>query len=253
MPSSLRSTVLALGVVTALVSGCTADGERSPGDPVTTAEARSLARVLLNDYRAGGADFVVTAPFGDSALLTLTGEIDFRRSVGRAEAVTSTGESRTEDTRTVFFTRDDLWFGQVPGLSDALAAAGLPSAVYVRRPVAGPGEDPELIDVLVQVLLNLASSSADNPRAFTDGGYTWQGQRSVDGRLTSLFRLHEGRTVAVAPSGDLLVQYETPLQDGGVEVTVTLSGHGPRRVDVPAEEETISVEDQPALMAGLGL
>jgi hypothetical protein len=252
--------LLALGVAVSLTlpaSGCSTAGseDRRPGDRVTEAEAQSLARLLYRNQQRGGADFVVTAPYSDAAMLTLTGEIDFRHSVGRAQVVTSFSEGREDDTRTVFFSPEHVWFGDVPGLADALADAGAVDAAYLRRPVTtgGLGEEPLLIDVLIELLLNLSAGTADEPDAFLGGGYAWLGQRSVDSQLTSLFSLHEGRTVAVAASGDLLTQFVTPLPGTDVDVTVTLSDHGPRRLDLPADEETAEADEHPGVAAGFGV
>jgi hypothetical protein len=294
-----RLSLLGLGLSVALVTGCSAaQADRSTGDPVTAEEAEVLAGLLHENHVRGGADFVVTAPYSDDALLTLTGSIDFRRSVGRAQAVTSFSDGRAEDTRTLFFTPDALWIGDVPGLDDALAADGAPDATYLRRPlIASPDEEPAeqepadeaadeaadekpadeaadeepadaagdggaeqvdgdptpLVDVLAELLLNLSARTADEPGSFLGGGYTWEGQRSIDSRLASLFGLPEGRTVAVGASDDLLTQFGTPLAGGDVDVTVTLSDHGSRRIDVPAEDETVDADDHPEVAAALGL
>jgi hypothetical protein len=252
--------LLALGMTLALAlaaSGCSAGAaeDRRPGDSVTQAEAQTLAQLLYRNHQRGGADFVATAPYSDEAMLTLTGEIDFRRSAGRAQAVTSFSDGREDDTRTLFFTPDHVWVGDVPGLADALAGAGAADAVYLRRPVTtrtAAGE-PLLIDVLVELLLNLSAGTADQPEAFLGGGYSWLGQRSIDSRLTSVFSLREGRTVAVSASGDLLTQFVTPLPGTDVDVTVTLSDHGPRRLDLPGVEETAEAGDHPDLAAGFGV
>lgn len=255
MRSRARVLLLAVGLALSLVTACTApdDGDRRPGDPVTAAEAATLAGLLNRNLERGGADFVVTAPYSDAAMLTLTGEVDFRRSVGRAQAVTTFSDDRPDDTRTLFFTAEHVWFGDVPGLAESLAAAGSPDAAYLRRPVTTAGESPLLVDVLVEIVLNLAARTDDDPRAFQDHGYTWEGQRSIDSRLTSLFAVEDGPTVAVGASDDLLAQFRTPLPGGGYEVTVTLSDHGPRRLDVPAEEETADVADHADLAADLGV
>ena len=248
--------MLVTGLALALLTGCTSDGaDRRPGDAVTREEADALAELLHRNRERGGADFVITAPYGEDVVLTLTGEVDFRESLGRAQAVTSFGDGRPDDVRTVFFTAEDIWVGDVPGLSEALAAAGEPTAVYLRRPTtAGTDEGtPLLVDVLVEVLLNLSSPTADDPRAFLDDGYSWQGQRSIDSRLTSLFGLPDGRTVAVAASGDLLTQFVTPLAGGEVDVTVTLADHGPRTLAVPSEEETADAAEHPDIAASLGI
>jgi hypothetical protein len=219
---------------------------------VTAAEARLLAGLLHRNVEEGGADFVVTAPYGRTTVLTLLGEIDFRDGTGHAQAVTTFGDGRADDVRTVFFTADDLWVGDLPALPVALQADGIG---YLRRPlsVADDGDGAVLLDVVATVLLDLGAPTADDPRAFLGGEYTWRGQRSIDGRLTSLFRLHDRRTIAVGAADDLLVQYATPLADGTVEVTVTLSDHGPRTVAVPTEEETALAADHPEIAAALGV
>ena len=255
MRSRVRALLLALGMALSLLPACTApdDVDRRAGDPVTAAEAQTLARLLHRNLEGGGADFVVTAPYSDAAMLTLTGEIDFRRSIGRAQAVTSFSDGRVDDTRTLFFDDEHLWLGDVPGLAESLAGAGVPGAAYLRRPLSTAGESPLLVDVLVEILLNLSARTDDDPRAFQGTGYTWQGQRSIDSRLTSLFALQDGRTVAVGASDDLLIQFVTPMPGSSFEVTVTLSDHGPRRLAVPADEETADVADHADLAAAFGV
>jgi hypothetical protein len=257
MPPRACRLLVAAGVSLALVTGCTAagGGDRSPGDPVTEADAQALSELLQRNQQRGGADFVVTAPYGDGELLTLTGSVDFRNGVGRAQAVTSFDDGRADDVRTLFFTDDDVWVGDVPGLVDALTGSGAAEATYLRRPVTTGAEDgvPLLIDVLTRVLLNLSARQADDPRAFLDGDYTWQGQRSIDSRLTTLFGAPGGRTVAVDASEDLLTQFVTTVGGSAFDVTVTLSEHGMRRIDLPAEEETASAAEHPDVAAALGI
>jgi hypothetical protein len=103
------------------------------------------------------------------------------------------------------------------------------------------------------VLLNLSSRTADDPRSFVDAGYTWEGQRSIDSRLTSLFGLADGRTVAVAATDDLLTQFVTPLAGGKIEATVTLSDHGTRSLPSPAPEETAEADQHQEIAAAFGV
>lgn len=243
----------ALGLLLALGAGCADDGaRRDAGEALTEADADLLAGLLQRNHEQGGADFVVTVPFGRQAVLTLTGEVDFRAGTGRAQAVTSTGG--TEDARTVFFTRDELWFGDVPGVADALAETG---QSYLSRPIAVDSEQPPLVDVLVTVVLGLAADDADDPAAFLGDGYSWQGRRSIDGRPTELFGMPGNRTVAVSSTDDVLVQFATPLPAGpgadDLEATTTLADHGRRSLDLPPEEQTAPVADHPELAAALGL
>lgn len=253
MRSQARALLLALGLALSLLPACSAgdEADRRPGDPVTAAEASTLAGLLHRNLQRGGADFVVTAPYG-SAVLTMTGEVDFRRTVGRAQAVTTFGDGRPDDVRTVFFTDEHIWLGNVPGLADSLAGAGAAGAAYLRRPVPSPAGSPVLVDFALGILLNLSAPRDDDPDAFRHGGYTWEGQRSIDSRLTSLFALHGGRAVAVG-TGGLLTQFVTPLPGGDSEVTVTLSDHGRRRLAVPAEQKTADAADHPDLAAAFGV
>lgn len=252
-----RPLLVAVGLTLALLAGCASDSDldRHPGDPVTEAEASALADLLHRNHTHGGADFVISAPYADGVVLTVTGEVDFRGATGRAQAVTTFADGRADDTRTIVFSREDVWSGDLPGLAEALARNGARGASYLRRPVTTGSEDlqPVLLDVLLEVLLNLSAQRADDPQAYLDGSYTWEGQRSIDSRLTSLYGLHDDRVVAVAAAGDVLAQFETPLADGDLDMTVTLSEHGRRVVDVPAEAETAEAADHPDIAARYGI
>jgi hypothetical protein len=249
--------VLSLLVLLGLVAGCGSDGttDQAPGDPVTQEQAGVLAGLLYQDFQAGGADFVVSAPYAESATLTLTGEIDFVGSIGRAQAVTKYSDGRPDDSRTLFFTGTDLWFGSVPGLSAALTSAGLPDAQYLRRPVAttSPQGTASLIDVLVQMVPRLSARSADDPGSFVQNQYTWQGSSSVNGQLASLFRSGTGTTIAVGAESKQLVQYVTRLPDQTFDVTITLTDHGSREIDLPADDETVDAAAHPEVAAAVGV
>jgi hypothetical protein len=243
--------VPALGLVAGLVTGCSSgDVERKAGDPVTAQDAAALAGLLHRDYVHAGADFVVTAPYGQDTVLTLTGEVDFRHEIGHARAVTSFGDGRPDDVRTIVFTAEELWVGG-PGLAEGLVADGVPSAVYLHRALTGGGADatPPLVDAVLEVLLNLSARTDDQPRSFLAAGYTWQGQRSIDSRLTSLFGLRDGRTVAVDASDHLLTQFVTPLTGDGHDVTVTLSDHRPRTLETPDPAQSAEAAAHPDLAA----
>jgi hypothetical protein len=246
----LLAAVAALATV---LAGCSDDDptQRVSGDPVTTDEAQVLSQVLYADRQSGGADFEVSAPYAEGAVLTLTGEVDFSRGIGRAQAVTSYTDGQPDETRTLFFTETDLWQGDVPGLGDALTAAGLPAAGYARRPIATTGSTgtASLLDVLVQMVTRLSARAADDPRSFEK--YTWAGSESVNGQLASVFRSGTGAQIAVAAESKLLVQYVTTLQD--FQVTITLADHGDREITLPADTDTVDTTAHPEIAAALGL
>jgi hypothetical protein len=250
------TVALVLALVMALLAGCSSSdaATRTPGDPVTADEAAVLADLLHQNFEAGGADFTETAPFADGAVLTLTGSLDFRSSTGRGTAVTSYTNGQPSDTRSVFFTAKDIWFGDIPGLPDALAGAGLPAAQYVRRPLAAVGSNgqAQLVDVLAQVVLNLSSRSSDDPRSFQQGGYTWQGSRSIDGRLANVYGLAGGGRVAVG-SDKRMLQYVAPLPGQQFQVTITLPTKGQRTIDLPSDAHSVDATQHPDVAAKVGV
>ncbi|MCU1646637.1 MAG: conserved rane protein of unknown function [Nocardia sp.] len=258
MPRGSRRLLLpALGLVVALLTGCSGSAgaaPRTPGDHVTTAEAAVLAGLLHGNFRSGGADFEETAPYAEGSVLTLTGSVDFVRSVGSARATTTYRNGQPPDSRTIFFTTKDIWFGDVPNLAQELAAAGLPAATYVRRPLAPVAADGQgqLIDVLAQLVLNLSARSSDDPQSFEKGNYTWQGSRSINGRPASVYSLAGGARVAVGADKQLL-QYVTPLPDQTFQVTMTLPQHGRRSIDLPGDTRTVSATDHPDIAAKVGV
>lgn len=242
-----------LSVVVGLLAGCGGDDDapRTPGDPVTSAEAEVLSEVLYADRQEGGADFEVSAPYAAGTVLTLTGEVDFARGIGRAQAVTTYGDDRPEETRTLFFTADDLWQGEVPGLAEALSGAGLPAASYARRPIVATDATgtSSLLDVLVQMVPKLSARSADDPRSFE--GWTWVGSQSINGDLASVFQSTTGAKIAVAAESQLLVQYVTELDQ--VTITITLADHGEREIALPADTDTVDLTAHPEIAAAVGI
>jgi hypothetical protein len=244
------SAVLGAG----LLLGCTADdgADRDPGATVTDDEARTLAGLLQRNFQRGGADFVATAPYGGNAVLTVTGSVDFRASTGRARVTTDLGDGRPDRSAEVVFTTEEVWIGEAPGLTEGLTAAGLPGVRWLRRPL-GPDGTAELLDVVLRVVLNLGSAPADDPRSFVERDWTWQGRRSIDGRLTSVFTDPAARSVAVDAADDVLLQYATPLPGESFEVTVTLTEHGRRSVEVPDAASSAPAADHPEIAGGLGL
>lgn len=252
MPARRRPLLPALALTLSLLAGCSGPEERAEGAPVNAEEAERLAQLLADNHRRGGADFVVTAPYGADTVLTLTGEVDLAEGAGRAQAVTAYGDGRPDDVRTLFFTTEQLWFGEVPELTATLGAEGLPEASYVRRPVE-LGDRAPLVDVLTRMVLNLTAAEPDDAGAFRDAGYTWEGDRSIDGELAQLYASDAGWSVAVDRSTGLLLQYRTPLPAAQFEVTVTLSDHGPREIALPAEKESVDGAAHPEVAATVGL
>jgi hypothetical protein len=255
-----RLLVPALAVTAALLAGCSggssaASGPRVAGSQVSPDEAKVLAELLHKDFQQGGADFTETAPFADGALITLTGSVDWTAPAGHARAVTTYTNGQASETRDVFFTDKEIWFGDVPGLADALTKAGQPPATYIKRPLSVTRSDgtANITDVLAQLVLNLSARKADDPRAFEQAGYTWRGQQSINGKLASEYTLSGGARVSVSAESKMLLQYVTPLPGQSFDVTITVPAHGHRTVSLPAQDQTVDAAAHQDVAAAVGV
>jgi hypothetical protein len=254
----LPSLGLVLGLVVLLTgcsSGSASDSKtRPPGDKVNAGEAQVLAGLLHGNFEKGGADFQVSAPYDADATLTMTGSVDFLTSTGQAKAVTTFKNGQPAESRTVFFTTQNIWFGDVPGLSQALSGRGLPDAQYVKRPLAPVSNtgQAQLVDFLSRLVLNLSSRSSDDPKSFENGKYVWLGQRNVDGHLANDYTLAGGATVSV-PSDKLMLQYVTRPQGQNFDITITLPEHGRRSIDLPPATQTLDASQHPDVAAAVGV
>lgn len=253
----LPSLGLVLGLV-ALLTGCSGSSDngvtRVPGDKVTATEAKVLADLLHKNFEKGGADFVVSAPYAEGTVLKVTGSVDFLNSTGQAKAVTTYSNGQPPDSRTVFFTTKNIWFGDVPGLSEALAGRGLPDAQYVERPltpVSNTGQ-AQLVDFMARLVLNLSSRSSDDPKSFENSNYVWDGEHNIDGHLSNDYTLPGGATVSV-PSDKTMLQYVTRPSGQKFDITITLPEHGRRTIDLPSAAQTVSATDHPDVAAAVGV
>lgn len=241
---------LLLGLL--LVSGCTTENpaaNRIPGDKITYTEAQTLAGLLQRNVEQGGADVKITAPYAEGALLTMTGVIDFTTRTGTLDAVTTYQDQRPDETRTLYFTPDKLVTGNIPGLTDAMAAIGKPEVQYLRSDLDQAGK---LVDNIVGMLIRLAADSPDDPNSLIAHGYTWEGSRTIDGVLTSIYQTGaSGATVSVGAQDKLLHQFEVKPINSDFTVTIILSNHGPRTVTFPPDEQIVDASDYPQVVSQL--
>lgn len=231
------------------LSSCVENAERQIGDPITEGEAETLAGLLNRNFTSGGAAFRVVSPYAENATFTYTGAIDFTTSTGAGTAVTDFGGTQPAESRTLYFTTDDVTFGEVPNLTDSMAAAGVPGVNFMRRQIL-PGQD--LIDTILALLPRLAAAEPDAVESYLERDYTFQGQTTIDGQLAGLFSFGQAQ-VAVGVTEKLMLQYVTTLPNSPIRVTITLSDHGPQTVLAPPADQTVSATDYPDVAAGVGV
>jgi len=248
----LRSLLALLVIVASLVgiAGCVEEsGESQIGDPITQGEAETLAGLLNRNFLAGGAQFRAVSPYAENTTFTYTGTMDFTTSTGTGIAVTDYSGLQPAEARSLYFTTDDMTFGDVPGLTDAMAAKGVPGVNFMRRQIRAGAE---LIDTIVALMPRLAVPEPDTAAAYLERDYTFQGQTTIDGELAALFSFGQAQ-VAVGVNEKLLLQYITTLPNSAVRVAITLSDHGPQSVEAPPAEQTVSATDYPDVAAAVGV
>lgn len=235
------------------LTGCVEDDpniNRAPGDAITAEEAEILADLLYRDSEQGGADVTITAPYDEEALLTLTGSIDFTTGEGTLDANTTYTSGQPDEARTVYFTRDRILVGNLPDFTAAMAAAGRPDAQYLRIDLdAGV----RLIDNIVGMLQRLATDAPDDPDNLIAAGYTWQGAGRIDNVLISTFSPGtSASTISVGVEDKLLHQFVAPAPGADFPVTITLSDHGERAIELPPEEQVADASAYPEVAAQFG-
>ncbi len=232
------------------LSSCVEENpERQIGDPITEVEAETLAGLLNRNFTSGGAAVRAVTPYAENATFTYTGTVDFTTSTGTGTAVTDYSGQQPAESRSLYFTTDELTFGDVPGLTDAMAGVGVPGVNFMRRQLF-PGQD--LIDTIIALLPRLAAPEPDAAAAYLERDYTFQGQTTIDGQLAALFSFGSAQ-VAVGVNEKLLLQYVTTLPNSAVQVTITLSDHGPQTVEAPPPDQTVSATDYPEVAVALGV
>lgn len=235
-----------------LLAGCADEGsinDRAPGSAITATEAAVLADVLHRNLEKGGATVVVSAPFAEGALLMMTGVVDFAAETGTVETtVTYPAEDQPRESRVLYFSRDRIDVGGIPGLTDALAADGRAGVQYLRSDL-----DPasRLVDNILAMLLNLRADAADDPDNLIASGTTWLGATRIDNVLTTTFRTGVA-TVSVGAEDHLLHQYAAPPLNGDFDVTITLTTHGRQKVTFPPEEQVADAADYPDVATTFG-
>lgn len=249
MNRRLFAALLCVLAVLVLSSCAEESPERQIGDPITQGEAETLAGLLNRNFTAGGAAFKVVAPYAENTTFTYTGMLNFTTSTGTGTAVTDYSGLQPSESRLLYFSTDEITFGDVPGLTDAMAAVGVPGINFMRRQII-PGQD--LIDTIVALLPRLSATEPDNAAAYLERDYTFQGQTTIDGQFAALFSFGQAQ-VAVGADEKLMLQYVTTLPNSEIRVTITLSDHGPHTVPAPPADQTVAATDYPQVRVQVGV
>lgn len=246
--SRLLPLLLAAGLLVTGCGGNDPNADRSAGDEITADEAQVLADVLHRNVEKGGADVTVTAQYAEEALLTMTGSIDFTTKTGTLDTTTVFETGQPEEVRTIYFSSDRLVIGNVPGLTDAMSAAGREGVQYLRSDLNQQGR---LVDNIVGMLIRLTADEADDPDNLLAAGYTWEGAGRIDSVLTNTFS-HGAASISIGVEDDLLYQFTAPPPDNTFPVQITLGNHSPHEIAFPPEEQIADAAAYPEIAAQFG-
>lgn len=246
------TTGLGVALVAAiLLTGCTDDNpnaNRPPGDEITVTEAQVLSEVLHRNVQKGGADVKVTAQYAEEALLTMTGSVDFTTRTGTLDTVTTYTNGQPEEVRTLYFTADRVLVGNLPGLTEAMAAGGREGVQYLRSDLDQAGR---LVDNIIGMLTRLAADQPDDPDNLIAAGYRWQGAGRIDSVLTNTFSSGTA-TISIGVEDRLLHQFAAPPLNSTFPVRITLTNHGEREIDFPPEDQIADTSAYPQIAAQFG-
>jgi hypothetical protein len=240
--------VIAAAVSAALLAGAAcgrgSDGaaaERATPRAVTSREAGVLADVLHRNFEAGGAHFDATASIG-GAPIRFQGVVNWGDHAG--SGFLGIGSLPPYEVR---WTADAV-FRAVPGLPERMAAQGRPGVRWVVLPA-----DPQntRLDVVIAVLVGLASTTPDNPvNVQQQADVQWLGSETVGTDQVDVFR--KGRIeLYVARTDSMLRRVLAPLAFTDEQLRVDVTGFGPQPFAIPPEEQVVDGRNIPEIYTEL--
>ena len=238
----MRRRVCALALALALVAACSSGASertKALGDD----DAARLSQVLSRNYDGKGATFVATLPVRAGTTLSLRGEVDWEHHRGRAD-VTWSGNAAPGRVVEVAWANDTI-VERLPGLADALAAAGRPAATWAARPADAPNG---ILDRAVQVVAKLSAQQRDNPVLLQqDERAGWLRTVTIEGTKLDVYRYGDGLTFWVGVDDGRLHQVEGGLAGFAGPLAVAFPTGGPQDVLGPKSADVVLVDDVRAL------
>ena len=202
-------------------SNSVAEASTTPKGPsLTTAQASTLARILLKNHEAGGAKFDGEVQFGTAATFQLKGVVDWTNAVGRIELTTKRNDNVEVPVQTIVWGGSSV-FLSAPGLTEALAARGHPGIAFLQRPVS-IRTNP--LDQVITLIASFSSARAENPVLLRQGDTSFEGVGTVRGRPVQKLRFGRS-TYSVADDG-FAYQIDTRFVSIDGPIVIGFTDHG---------------------------
>jgi hypothetical protein len=259
-------TVAGCVLVLLSVVGC---GSSTPGDvssnssvpagkPLTLAQAEVLASVLTKNFDEGGALFTVAGRSNAQTGFTLNGSIDYttgtndtKGTKGVAQAtlrITSEGKEPADSE--LLWTKQEV-LEQIPGLTEAVAAKGVPDVKFVSRPLTTSSP----LDVVLNLLLGTASQQRENPALIQQG--TDQGTSAflrtdiLRNTPVDVYRFGKKTTYWVGHDDGVLMRFEAILAIAPGVTVIDFLEHKPVSIPGPKANEVVFASEIPDVMKSL--
>ena len=195
------------------------------GPALTTAQASTLARILLKNHEAGGAKVDGDVQFGTAATFHLVGVIDWKNGIGRVELTTIRSDGVKSAIQTIAWGGTSV-FLSAPGLTEALAAKGRPGITFLQRPVSIKTNP---LDQIITLIATFSSARADNPLLLRQGDTSFEGLGTLNGK--PIQKLRFGRSVYSVADDGFAYQLDVRFKSIDGPIVMRFSDHGPQNVE----------------------
>jgi hypothetical protein len=194
-----------------------------PGGPsLTTAQASKLARILLKNHEAEGADVDATVRFGSAATFHLLGQVDWKDGQGRVVMSTTRSDKVAVADQTIAWGGSSVYLS-VTGLTETLAAQGHPGITFLERPVSIKTNP---LDQVITLIGSFSSARAENPLLLRQNDTSFEGTGQVAGRTVEKLRF--GRSVYSVADDGFAYRIDTTFVSIQGPIVVTFDHHGPK-------------------------
>lgn len=228
----------ALLVAMALLGGCgsgsddaassTSTTTRPAGAELSDDDAERLATVLFNNYARGGATVDLSFDYSDQLTVAIEGTVDWKQHTGVLTVTTTPTDGSAPEVQEVAFTEDQVLARTSPEQAAEYEALGLGTVDWLTRP---PDVANRPVDKVIDLLVSLAATRADNPRLLVQGEGTFEGTEEIGGVTVDTYSTGDAR-YWVDDDG-LLRRFQGTLPGFSGPVVVDLADHGPVDVEVP--------------------
>jgi hypothetical protein len=237
------------------------------GTKLTVGQATKLSRLFFVNRDKGGADVNVQVPYGIGSSITIIGQVDWKKHVGRAEIRVVTDDGKVVDTSKV-------WWGNVQdpqrgfvvsslkGLTKEMETAGRSGVNYVARPFS----DKSPVDLILRYLDALSAEQPENPlllRQDKKTGYLGAEQLELVGQgktvtdpptkttvSTDIIRFGRSRYWIDTKTSEL-VQVAAPLAGLRSPTVYSFTNRGEKTIVFPQNAEVVDAADIPEIYAQL--